>query len=265
MKSKLLAREYLYFLACILLTLLGWIGIFVWNKYWTKTYKKLDSAYIECDSDYNLISSICDYFPRELPDCNSREGFMEFLSKPQNPSKVHTFLEEYSPYYNADKEFIEKFLNTFPTAITLEVKLESYGGNLEERRFELQEERNNAFSNILPNSEDDLRGWSGFTLFELEPNSLDISSYDKETMIESLIDFQKYYDESESLYVIPHWRSMEFESDFEYAVRKGWKAGDVMTVKKVLFYIFLLSVLLLFGVRYFFRTIVWSVKAVRAK
>lgn len=265
MRSKQIAKEYLYFLACILLTLLGWIGILVWNKYWTKTYKELDSAFSELNSDYNLISSIYNYFPEEFTDCRSRESFMRFLSKHQNSNKVHTFLKEYSPYYIADKEFIDEFLNTFPTAITLEVKIESYGGNLEERRFELFKERDNAFSNILPSSEDDLRGWSGFTLFELEPNSLDISSYDKATMIESLLDFQEYYDESESLYSIPYRLSLEFESDFEYAVRKGWKAGDVLTVKKMLFYFFLLSVLLLFGVRYFFRTIVWSVKVVRAK
>jgi hypothetical protein len=264
MKSKLLAREYLYFLACILLTLLGWIGIFVWNKYWRAEYERLNTEYSLIVDDYMLLNGVFSEYHRNVRSTSSLKEFVnDLVGDEAYANEYFEYIKsfDYGLYYEdrKAKDFIEKFpnFNSFRNFLTRD------GQNISEVFNTILENKERAFDNILYWSEEDLKGWSGFNLYELDPNSLDISEREKSNMRYDLEDYEWYYDRVRMLYIIPIRMSDEFEGNFEYSVSKGWEAGDVLTIKVVLIKIFLFSFLVLFGVRYFIWTVRWSFKAIR--
>jgi hypothetical protein len=262
--NKRIAKEYIYLLVCIVITLFGFLGIWGWNVYWKSQYSKHEEHFKAIDKDFRLITGICSHFSSSIYECRDMNEYLSYLSQNSNAKEAYLLVFDSSPNFDSHKEFKKQFLHTYPNQVDFESVVRSYGTDLNRLHSEVLQMKDTAFSKILPWSEEDYEGWSGYHLFEVEPYKMGLSDSKADRLANYISYYDSYYDGERGLYVIPHDRLRYFQDDIEYSINKGWEAGDVMTGKKLLFYIFISTLLVFFGVRYFFKTIIWSVKILRS-
>jgi hypothetical protein len=266
MKKKI-AREYFLFLVGLGVTGLTFLSLVVWTKYYESLSQDQFNSLTKVEEDLRKFNKIYKKMTSCYYDIGSRDQFARDILKVQVVENIYSSLNEaYSDgtisYCEIDlRDYLLGFYKT-----PFDMHLAFYYDNkgiVEHQKIERQK-LDGLVDNIIPYNAEAFRNTVGYRVFRVNRNLENLTTKERNSVESYLWDFYRYNDEYD-LFEVPLDEVDVFISNVPIVEEVTVSTPFGKTILSKTAIVAGIYFLLFFLLRYFYYTVVWSIRTMRAK
>lgn len=266
MKKKI-AREYFLFLVGLGVTGLSFLSLVLWTKYYENLSREQHSSFYEVEEEHENFNKIYEMMSYCYHDIETKEKLaLEFLKVQfvENLFKVLNQGYANGTLSNCEIELRDFLLELYKTPRDMHLAFSYENRNILDH-FKIESEKLNLIKDkIIPYNAETFRYTLDYRIFRVDKNIESLSSNERSYVESYLWDFKRHNNEYD-LFEVPLEKVDEFIAEVPIVEEVEVKIPFGKTILSKTVIVAGIYFIVFFVLRYFYYTIVWSIRTMRSQ